>query len=113
PQAVATSGATVSGAVMTMVIVAMIGGIGFVAGAISWMGWMARSSALGQMREALDAMPDGMAFYDADDRLVLWNHRYAEVNPELASTLKAGMTFREIIQIGLEEDLYADARGRQ
>ena len=44
---------------------------------------------------------------------MLWNHRYAEVNPELSSTLKAGMTFREIIQIGLEEGLYADAQGRQ
>jgi signal transduction histidine kinase/ActR/RegA family two-component response regulator len=54
-----------------------------------------------------------MAFYDAEDRLVLWNQRYAEANPELTSKLKAGMTFREIIQIGLDEDLYTDARGRQ
>ncbi len=112
PQPGVLTGATVSGAVMTGVIAAMVAGIVGVAGMIAWMGWITRSNALGQIREAVDAMPDGLAFYDADDRLVLWNHRYAEVNPELSSTLRAGMTFREIIQIGLDEDLYADARGR-
>ena len=56
-------------------------------------------------------MPDGMAFFDADDRLVLWNTRYAEVNPELSSNLKAGMTFAEILKVGLSEGLYADAVG--
>lgn len=107
------SGLTVSGGVMTGVIAAMALGIAGAAAVITWMSWASQSVALNRIREALDAMPDGMAFYDADDRLVLWNHRYAEVNPELSSTLKAGMTFREIIQVGLEEDLYADARGRQ
>ncbi len=69
--------------------------------------------ALREIREALDAMPDGLAFFDADDRLVLWNHRYAEVNPELSSNLESGMTFLEIIRIGLDEGLYADAIGRE
>jgi len=106
-------GLTVSGGVMTAVIAAMTLAIAAAAAVIAWTSWASKSGALNRIREALDAMPDGMAFYDANDRLVLWNHRYAEVNPELSSTLKAGMTFREIIQIGLEEDLYADARGRQ
>ncbi len=113
PQTAVLTGATVSGTVMTGVILAMVAGILGIASIVVWMGWAARSSALGQIREAIDAMPDGLAFYDTDDRLVLWNHRYAEVNPELSSTLKAGMSFREIIQIGLEEGLYADAQGRQ
>ena len=69
--------------------------------------------ALREIREALDAMPDGLAFFDADDRLVLWNHRYAEVNPELSSNLEVGMSFLEIIRIGLDEGLYADAVGRE
>ncbi|WP_235561500.1 ATP-binding protein [Brevundimonas sp. Root1279] len=69
--------------------------------------------ALDQIREAIDAMPDGLAFYDAEDRLVLWNSRYDEVNPELSSNLQAGMTFREIIQIGLDQGLYAEAAGRE
>jgi len=69
--------------------------------------------ALYELRDALDAMPDGLAFFDAEDRLVLWNHRYAEVNPELSSDLEPGMTFLEIMGIGLAEGLYADAIGRE
>ena len=113
PRAQIDNALTVSGGVMTGVILAMVMAITAVAAVIAWTTWASQSGALKRFREAVDAMPDGMAFYDADDRLVLWNHRYAEVNPELSTTLKAGMTFREIIQIGLDEDLYADARERQ
>ncbi|MDI1325464.1 MAG: ATP-binding protein [Brevundimonas sp.] len=78
-------------------------------------GWPRRPlrRGLADFRDALDAMPDGLAFFDSGDRLVLWNHRYAEVNPELSSNLEAGMTFLEIIEIGLAEGLYADAIGRE
>jgi signal transduction histidine kinase/CheY-like chemotaxis protein len=113
PRTLADAGPTVSSGVMTSVIVAMVLAIVGVAAMIGWTTWVTHSAALKRLREALDAMPDGMAFYDAEDRLVLWNQRYAEANPELTSKLKAGMTFREIIQIGLDKDLYTDARGRQ
>ena len=113
PQAATITGATVSSAVMTGVLVALVAGVLCLAAIIVWMSWLARSSALSHVREAIDAMPDGLAFYDADDRLVLWNHRYAEVNPELSSNLSAGMTFCEIIKIGLAEGLYAEAVGRE
>ncbi len=109
----AVTGVTVSGTVMSSVLAAMIAGIVGVGVVLTWMDWRSRSSALAQIREAIDAMPDGMAFYDADDRLALWNHRYAEVNPELSSNLQVGMSFREIIKIGLSEGLYADALGRE
>ncbi|NJC41810.1 signal transduction histidine kinase/CheY-like chemotaxis protein [Brevundimonas alba] len=111
--AAGVSGPTLSASTMLAVLALMVMGIVAVAGAVAWMGYFSRSSALKQIREAIDAMPDGMAFYDADDRLVLWNNRYDEVNPELSSNLQAGMTFREIIQIGLDEGLYAEAKGRE
>ena len=113
PAGASSLGATVSGPVMTALLLAIVAGITGVAAVVAWVNWTSRSSTLAHLREAIDAMSDGLAFYDAEDRLVLWNNRYAEVNPELSSNLKAGMTFREIIQIGLDEDLYADARGRQ
>jgi signal transduction histidine kinase/ActR/RegA family two-component response regulator len=113
PEAATFTGVTVSSGLMTAVLVAMVAGIVCIAAIIVWMGWVARASALGHVREAVDAMPDGLAFFDPDDRLVLWNHRYAEVNPELSSNLSAGMKFREIIQIGLAEGLYAEAAGRE
>jgi signal transduction histidine kinase/ActR/RegA family two-component response regulator len=113
PEAATMNGAAISGSVMTAVLIAMVAGIACVAAIIVWMGWATRASTLGHVREAIEAMPDGLAFFDANDRLVLWNQRYAEVNPELASNLSAGMTFREIIQIGLSEGLYAEAAGRE
>jgi signal transduction histidine kinase/ActR/RegA family two-component response regulator len=113
--AVATTGLgpTFPASTMLAVLTVMVMSIVAVAGAVAWMGYFSRSSALNQIREAIDAMPDGLAFFDAEDRLVLWNNRYDEVNPELSSNLQAGMTFREIIQIGLGEGLYAEAKGRE
>ncbi len=104
---------TVSGVVMTGVIVAMVAAIVGVTAVVGCMSWASQSGALRRLREAMDAMPDGMAYYDAEDRLVLWNHRYEELIPELSPTLRVGVTFREIIEIGLAQDLYSDARGRQ
>ncbi|KAK0340603.1 hypothetical protein LTR94_029858, partial [Friedmanniomyces endolithicus] len=53
-------------------------GIGATGAALAFTAYLSRASALNRIREAIDAMPDGMGFYDADDRLVLWNARYAE-----------------------------------
>ncbi|MGV9005307.1 MAG: ATP-binding protein [Brevundimonas sp.] len=103
----------VSATVMSAIVVAMVLIIVVVAGAVSAMSWAARSSALTKICEAIEVMPDGLAFFDPDDRLVLWNSRYAEINPELATALQAGQTFRQIIQFGLDEGLYADAAGRE
>ena len=99
-------------AVLTVISVAM--GVLVLAGALSTaLTYWSRTSSLRQLREAIDAMPDGLGFFDADDRLVLWNARYAEVNPELATRLERGMTFRQILEIGISEGLYREAVGRE
>lgn len=93
------------GAVLMLLVLA-----GALASALSW--W-SRMSEMGQIREAIEAMPDGMAFFDRQDRLMLWNARYAEVNPELTSSLTVGMSFRDILTLGIAEGLYKDAAGRE
>ncbi|WP_404413822.1 ATP-binding protein [Brevundimonas vesicularis] len=77
------------------------------------MAYISRAAALRRIREAVDAMPDGLGFYDAQDRLVLWNARYAEVNPELEPHLTVGLPFREALRIGIDEGLYQEAKGRE
>ncbi len=72
-----------------------------------------RTSALNHLREAIDAMPDGLGFYDSEDRLVVWNARYAEVNPEVAAALAVGVRFRDMLELGLNNGLYPDAIGRE
>jgi signal transduction histidine kinase/ActR/RegA family two-component response regulator len=80
---------------------------------VTLMSLWSRRSSLSQLREAIDTMPDGLGFYDAEDRLVIWNTRYAEVNAELDSALKIGVRFRDMLQVGLDQGLYADAVGRE
>ena len=93
-----------------LILALIIAGVG---GSLILSAYKSRSIALRQIRQAVEAMSDGLGFYDADDRLVLWNTRYAEVNPELAPFLKVGMTFREILQIGINEGRYDEAIGRE
>ena len=83
------------------------------AGAITAMGLWGRSNSLNRLREAVDTMPDGLGLFDADDRLIVWNARYAEMNPGLADGLDVGVRFRDLLQIGLERNLFPEAEGRE
>jgi signal transduction histidine kinase/NO-binding membrane sensor protein with MHYT domain/ActR/RegA family two-component response regulator len=84
-------------------------GAGIMTAAARW----SDGRTLSQIREAVDAMPDALGFYDAHGHLVLWNSRYAEVNPELIAQLRPGMKFEDVLQIGIDEGIYADAIGRE
>ena len=111
--AVVVEGSAHSGAFVLSVIAAAMAILALAGGVSMGLTYWSRTSALRQLREAIDAMPDGLGFYDAQDRLVLWNARYAEVNPELCSRLERGMTFRQILEIGISEGLYQEAVGRE
>jgi len=100
-------------ATLTLWIGASVGLLAIIAAFLTGMVWWSRHSALGQLREAIEAMPDGLGFYDADDRLAIWNQRYADVNPEVAAVLKVGITFREILEAGLKAGIYPCAEGRE
>jgi len=94
----------------------VVGGAAIVVGIAAVMtalGLWGRNTSLNQLREAIDSMPDGLGFYDADDRLVIWNARYSEVNPEVADALCVGVRFRDLLQIGLDQGVYPDAVGRE
>jgi len=84
-----------------------------VASIVTGMGLWGRNSALSHLREAIDAMPDGLGFYDVEDRLLIWNARYAEVNPRLAPAMVVGARFRDILKLGLDKGLYTEAIGRE
>lgn len=61
------------------------------------------------LRDAIEALPDGFALFDAADRLVLCNQRYREMYPESAPAIQAGRTFEEIVRYGLERGQYPEA----
>lgn len=47
---------------------------------------------------AIETIPDGFAFFDAEDRLVMVNQRYLEIFPEIADLMTPGRTFEEIMR---------------
>ncbi len=63
--------------------------------------------------DAFEAIPEGIAIFDADDRYVSWNSRYAELYATDRNSIKAGQTFEETLRAGLAQGHYANAIGRE
>jgi hypothetical protein len=61
---------------------------------------------LSRLREALDAMPDSLAFFDPEDRLQAWNSRYAALREGLP--LYRGQPYAEIVRQGLVANRFVD-----
>lgn len=73
-----------------------------------------RDHAVGLLREAIDALPDGFVIYDAEDRTVLWNRRLLEMFPVVETERWQGaVTFAEKMRVGLETGIYPAAAGRE
>jgi signal transduction histidine kinase/CheY-like chemotaxis protein len=71
-----------------------------------------RRGALAQLNEAIEPMAEGIAFFDADDRVMVWNSRYAElVDP--AGALTPGQSFRELLERNLGAGAHPEAVGRE
>ena len=75
----------------------------------------AKDSYLGYLREALDVLPAGLAFYDADDRLVIWNRQYVAAGgaDEASSSLEVGLSFADLLRRDLADDRHPEAKGRE
>ncbi len=72
-----------------------------------------RDVALNRLNEALEAMTDGLAYFDAQDRLTVWNAQYQRTNSEIEDLLVEGVTFEEILRLGLKKGHYVEAVGRE
>ncbi len=71
-----------------------------------------RRSAQAQLREAIEPMAEGIAFFDAEDRAVVWNSRYAElVDP--AGALRPGQPFRVLLEANVRAGFHPEATGQE
>jgi len=61
------------------------------------------------LRAALDVLPDGLAVFDAEDRCVAWNARYAALWRAWGVTLTAGVPFDDLLRAGLAAGRYPEA----
>lgn len=59
--------------------------------------------------DAVAALPEGFALYDAEDRLVVCNQRYRQLYRESAPAMLPGATFESILRHGLAAGQYPQA----
>ncbi len=67
---------------------------------------MARSGEI--MRDAIESLAEGFALYDPDDRLIMCNQRYREMNRECTDLLVPGVKWLDILRAGAECGQYGD-----
>jgi signal transduction histidine kinase/CheY-like chemotaxis protein/HPt (histidine-containing phosphotransfer) domain-containing protein len=70
-----------------------------------------RKSSLTRLRAAIDAMPDGLAFCDAEDRLVAWNARFASIFAKAEEFLAVGGAYEALLKAALQRGVFADPPG--
>jgi PAS domain-containing protein len=66
-----------------------------------------------RLREALDALPEGIVFLDRDGRYVSWNKKYAEIYHRSADLFREGVKLADTLRIGVGRGDYPDAVGRE
>lgn len=63
--------------------------------------------------EAIDALAEGIAVFDADRRLVTCNERFAEMLEPIAEMIVPGLRWEDMLQACVASGLYADASARE
>lgn len=68
-----------------------------------------RHTAEELLRDVLETIPDAVAAYDRDDRLMVFNKSYQETYAASAEAIVPGARFEDIIRFGLKRGQYAEA----
>ena len=66
-----------------------------------------------RLREAIDILPQGIVFLDADGRYILWNKKYSEIYNRSSDLFEHGARLQDTIRIGVERGDYPEATGRE
>src|SRR5260221_3896618 len=72
----------------------------------------ARKSA-SRLRDAIDILPEGIVFLDADGRYILWNQQYSDIYKRSADLFQPGAKLADTLRIGVERGDYPEALGRE
>jgi diguanylate cyclase (GGDEF)-like protein/PAS domain S-box-containing protein len=66
-----------------------------------------------RLREAIDILPQGIVFLDAEGRYILWNKKYAEIYKRSSDLFKPGARLQDTIRVGVARGDYPEAIGRE
>jgi len=59
--------------------------------------------------DAIESMSDAVALFDADDRLILCNSRYRDINPAIADSIAPGARFEDLARRSARDQVRHDA----
>jgi diguanylate cyclase (GGDEF)-like protein/PAS domain S-box-containing protein len=66
-----------------------------------------------RLRDAIDILPQGVVFLDAENRYILWNQQYADIYRRSADLFAQGARLQDTLRIGVERGDYPEAYGRE
>ena len=66
-----------------------------------------------RLREAIEILPQGIVFLDAEGRYILWNKKYAEIYNRSSDLFERGARLEDTIRVGVERGDYPEAIGRE
>ncbi|MGP3724220.1 PAS domain-containing protein [Cereibacter sphaeroides] len=66
-----------------------------------------------RLAAAVDVLPDGFAYFDAEDRLVVFNPQYRDCYPGAAAAIVPGASFEQILRQAVQSGDILEARGRE
>ncbi|WP_440636730.1 EAL domain-containing protein [Bradyrhizobium sp. PUT101] len=66
-----------------------------------------------RLRQAIDMLPQGIVFLDAEGRYVLWNKKYAEIYSKTADLFEEGARLEDTLRIGVARGDYPEAIGHE
>jgi CheY-like chemotaxis protein len=69
--------------------------------------------ATGRLRDAIEAIPEGVVILDSDGRYILWNKRYAEMYHRSADLFRFGVKLADTLRVGVARGDYPEAIGRE
>jgi PAS domain-containing protein len=61
-----------------------------------------------RLREAIDILPQGIVFLDAEGRYILWNKKYAEIYNRSSDLFAPGARLADTIRIGVDRGDYPE-----
>ena len=69
--------------------------------------------AASRLRDAIDILPEGIVFLDAEGRYILWNQQYVNIYKRSSHLFQPGARLADTLRIGVERGDYPEAFGRE
>ncbi|WP_417599454.1 PAS domain S-box protein [Pararhodobacter oceanensis] len=71
------------------------------------------SASRQRLQDAIAAIPDGFSYFDANDKLLMFNEKYRSLVPEISDLIKVGADFNEIVDAAVARGAFSVEKGHE